>query len=375
MHLFQLSLVNFKNYENAELSFSADVNCLVGNNGSGKTNVLDAIYYLSYCKGYFNPIDSQNIKHEEPFFMIQGDFSKGEHIDKIHCAVKRGQKKKFSRNKKDYERLADHFGLYPAVMIAPNDTDLIREGSDVRRKFMDRVISQYSRPYLEDLIQYNKVLSQRNNLLKYFGENRTFDADNLDVWDEQLIALGTKLFETRSKFVEDFVAGFNEFYSQISGGTEQVSLAYKSDFQSGDFSELLLASRKKDLQFRRCTVGAHKDDLVFLIDEHPIKKFGSQGQQKSFLIALKLAQFQFIAKATGTRPILLLDDIFDKIDDQRVAALMKLVSEQHFGQLFITDTDKGRVPALFAGLDCDFKVFHVDQAVVEPLSENHGEKV
>ncbi|MGB0424067.1 MAG: DNA replication/repair protein RecF, partial [Flavobacteriales bacterium] len=243
MHLGHLSLVNFKNYENAELSFSSEVNCLVGNNGSGKTNVLDAIYYLSYCKGYFNPVDSQNIKHEEQFFLIQGEFEKGEHVDKIHCAVKRGQKKKFSRNKKDYERLADHFGLYPAVMIAPNDTDLIREGSDVRRKFMDRVISQYSRAYLDDLIQYNKVLLQRNNLLKFFGENRTFDADNLEVWDEQLTTVGGKLFEARSKFVAEFISGFNEFYQKISGGVEEVSLAYKSDFQDGDFHQLLQSSR------------------------------------------------------------------------------------------------------------------------------------
>ncbi|MGB1031460.1 MAG: DNA replication/repair protein RecF, partial [Flavobacteriales bacterium] len=238
-----------------------------------------------------------------------------------------------------------------------------------------RVISQYSRAYLDDLIQYNKVLLQRNNLLKFFGENRTFDADNLEVWDEQLTTVGGKLFEARSKFVAEFISGFNEFYQKISGGVEEVSLAYKSDFQDGDFHQLLQSSRKKDMQFRRCTVGSHKDDLVFLIDGHPIKKFGSQGQQKSFLIALKLAQFQFIAKATGTKPILLLDDIFDKIDDQRVAALMKLVREQHFGQLFITDTDQGRVPALFADMDCEFKVFHVDQASIESLNLSDGKEI
>ncbi|MDG1159896.1 MAG: DNA replication/repair protein RecF [Flavobacteriales bacterium] len=375
MHLDQLSLINFKNYEAATFAFSPEVNCLVGLNGSGKTNVLDAVYYLSFCKSYFNVMDTQNVRHNEGFFMVQGEFMRNDERDQVQCAVKKGQKKKVSRNKKEYTRLADHIGKYPAVMISPNDTDIIREGSEVRRKFIDGVISQYNKAYLDQLIQYNKVLLQRNNLLRYFAENRTFDAENLEVWDAQLANIGSAIHEERKLFLEAFVPGFNDIYQRISGAREVMSIEYKSDYLEGSFSDLLREAQQKDRQLRRSTVGIHKDDLIFLIDGHPLKRFGSQGQQKSVLIALKLAQFEFIERATKVKPILLLDDIFDKLDDTRVAHLMKLVSEHHFGQIFITDTHDGRVPDLFKATGAAVKVFKVNNAQIDELnSESNGAK-
>lgn len=360
--------MDFKNYEEAEFAFSPQINCLVGDNGSGKTTILDAIYYLSFCKSYFNPIDSQNIRHDAAFFVMQGAYERHGEVDQLHCGVKRGQKKTFKRNKKEYSRLADHIGQYPSVIVTPNDIDLIKEGSEVRRKFMDGVISQYNRSYLDKLLDYNRVLLQRNNLLRFFSENHTFDAAALDAWNAQLIPLAEYIHAERQKFVEEFVPGFDAMYAAISGGAEHVSLAYDSDLSSGSFEEILEKALSKDRQLRRSTVGIHKDELQFLLGGYPIKKFGSQGQQKSFLIALKLAQFNFIEQATGVKPILLLDDIFDKIDDKRVAALMNLVSDHTFGQIFITDTHAQRIPELFRTLDIEQRIYviHKGKAELQP---------
>lgn len=360
MWVSKLSLVNFKNYMDAELEFSPEVNCLSGDNGSGKTNVLDAIHYLGLCKSYFNPIDSQNVRHEEDFFVVQAKIGNGEAEDEVYCGVKKGQKKVFKRNGKEYDRLADHIGQYPVVIITPNDTEIIKGGSEVRRKFIDSIISQYSKAYLDDLIKYNKALIQRNSLLKYFYIERKFNEESLSVWDAQLIELGNRIFEARSDYSSKFAPIFQDFYNQISGNKEEVQLNYRSDLQSHDFASLLSSKRDKDRQFQRTTVGIHKDDLEFGIGGHPLKKFGSQGQQKSFLIAVKLAQFDFIKQATSRVPFLLLDDIFDKIDDHRVANLMKLVSEHHFGQIFITDTHQGRVPQLFSDIDCEVREFQIE---------------
>ena len=354
--------MNFKNYEERHFDFSQSVNCFVGSNGSGKTNVLEAIHYLSATRGYFNPIDSQNVKHGTEFFMISGVFETDMGEDRIQCSVKKGMKKKFSKNKKDYSRLADHFGRYPAVVIAPNDTDLIREGSEYRRKFMDAAISQFDRAYLENLVQYSKVLQQRNQLLKATKHPREVDLESLSVWDAQLIHIGEKIFYGRKSFIEPFTPGFLEMYQRISGGEEEVSLVYQSQYDDDNFELLFERARDKDLMLRRSTVGCHKDDLSFEIHGHPLKKFGSQGQQKSFLIALKLALFQYIQKETGAKPLLLLDDIFDKIDDHRVAALMELVSEHAFGQIFISDTHEKRVPELFENAGENVKVFHIAKA-------------
>lgn len=363
--LNQLSLVNFKNYDDAEIKFCSSVNCFLGDNGSGKTNVLDAIHYLSLCKSYFNPIDSQNVKRDTSFFSIAGTFEKKEDEHKIHCAVKPGQKKIFKRNGKDYDRLADHIGLFPAVIIAPVDADLISEGSEIRRKFIDGIISQFNRSYLNGIIAYNRVLLQRNNLLKHFAAERRFDADSLAIWTDQLVEYGDPLFEIRKDFIREFKPLVERIYKEISGDAEPASLEYKSMLSEATFEELLSGALSADQRAQRTTKGIHKDDLEFSINGFPVKKFGSQGQQKSFLIALKLAQFEYIKKSTGVTPILLLDDIFDKIDDKRVAHLMRLVSQHQFGQIFVTDTHERRVPDLFAEIENEVKVFTVEKGVVE----------
>lgn len=370
MYLKKLSILNFKNYPEAELEFSSHVNCLTGNNGEGKTNILDAIHYLSFCKSFFNPIDSQNILHEAPFLLIQGLFDANDTAEEVYCGLKRNQKKQFKRNKKEYQRLADHIGLFPLVMISPADSELITEGSESRRKFIDSVIAQFDRGYLESLIQYNKVLSQRNALLKQIADSGNFDKDSLEIWDVQLIDHGKKVFEKRKQFITDFVSIFQKYYELISGGREQVGLKYISHLNDGAFADVLAKALSRDKAMEYTTVGIHKDDLEFTINLHPLKKYASQGQQKSFLIALKLAQFDFIKKIKQVTPILLLDDIYDKLDDLRVKQLMELVSSDHFGQLFITDTHPNRLANLFKTTDADFKVFKIDNGNAIEISDS-----
>ncbi len=365
MFLKKLSVLNFKNYPEAELSFSKQINCLTGNNGEGKTNILDAIHYLSFCKSFFNPIDSQNILHDSQFFMVQGVFEMPDQDDEIYCGLKRNQKKQFKRNKKEYSRLADHIGLYPLVMISPADSELITEGSESRRRFIDSVIAQFDRDYLENLISYNKVLSHRNALLKQFGDSRQFDKTSLEIWDVQLIEHGKKVHSSRQKFINNFVSIFQTYYELISGGKEKVSIQYVSHLNENAFGDVLEKALNRDRAAEYTTVGIHKDDLEFTINEYPIKKFASQGQQKSFLIALKLAQFDFIKKIKNITPILLLDDIYDKLDDLRVKQLMEIVSSDNFGQLFITDTHPTRLGDLFSTSDVDYKVFRIANGTVE----------
>lgn len=367
MILAHLSLVNFKNYAEASFDFDPNVNIFTGLNGQGKTNVLDAIHYLAFCKSYFNPIDSQNIRHGEDFFVLEGMFENEQGFDKIYCGVKKGHKKVFKKNKTEYERLAEHIGKYPAVVISPYDKDLISEGSEVRRKFIDSIISQYNREYLDDLISYNKLLRQRNSLLKYFWENRTFEPDNLDVWTTQLVDVAQRIHSERVKFLAEFEPVFLSHYAAISGKAENVRLEYSSHLTEGNFSDTMAASLEKDRRSSYTNVGTHKDDLKFIINGHPLKKFGSQGQQKTYLISLKLAQFDLIKAATKRVPLLLLDDIFDKIDDVRVQHLMKLVSDHNFGQIFITDTHSERIADIFDGISDSAKIFEVKQGeVYEP---------
>ena len=359
MYLQQLSVVNFKNYSEAGLTFSEGVNVFTGNNGAGKTNLLDAIHYLSLCKSYFNPIDSQQIKQGTDFFIITGNFHKNNRQETVACSVKRNQKKQFKRNKKDYLRLADHIGLLPLVMVSPYDISIIIEGSEERRKFIDNVISQTDNSYLDELIIYNKVLVNRNAFLKLIADTGRYDPGLLEVLDEQLVVSGTRIFEKRKVFMESFTEIFNRHYLFLSDNAEQVELVYESQLLQDDFTQLLKKSIEKDRALERTTAGIHKDDLLFAIHGMPMKKFGSQGQQKSFLIALKLAQYSFLNQRNGFKPILLLDDIFDKLDDQRVTKLMKMISNHDFGQVFITDTNVNRVKNVFSEIGVDIRLFKV----------------
>jgi len=365
MYLQQLSVINFKNYTEAELSFSDGVNVLAGNNGAGKTNILDAIHYLSLTKSYFNPIDSQQIKQDADFFMVSGIFGKDERQDTVACAVKRNQKKQFKRNKKEYPRLADHIGKYPLVMISPYDISIIIEGSEERRKFIDNVISQTDNRYLDELINYNKVLSSRNAFLKRIAEVGRYDPALLEVLDEQLIASGNRIFAKRKAFMESFTTIFNTHYHFLSDSAETVELIYDSQLLTTEFPALLKKSAEKDRILERTTAGIHKDDLHFTIHGMPMKKFGSQGQQKSFLIALKLAQYSFLYQQTGFKPLLMLDDIFDKLDDLRITKLMQMVSDHNFGQVFITDTSAARATGVFKEIKVDFKLFKVNGGQID----------
>ena len=357
MHLQKITLVNFKNFESQSFDFEDKINCFVGNNGVGKTNVLDAIYYLSFARSYFNPVAIQNIKHNQEFFMIQGEYLLDEKIDTVVCSLKRGNKKVLKRNGKVYEKFSDHIGHLPLVIISPADRDLIIEGSDIRRKFIDNVISQSDKGYLQIIIKYNKVLAQRNSLLKYFAANRTFDALNLKVYDEQLKTYGTVIFEKRTAFLDAFIPIFRSRYQSISNSKEVVDMFYKSQLKEGNILDLLDKNLERDRVLQYTSVGIHKDDLIFEIDGYPVKKFGSQGQQKSYLIALKLAQFDFIKSKSNVKPILLLDDIFDKLDDLRVEQLINLVNNDHFGQLFISDTHEERTEEVVKRTQQSYKIF------------------
>ncbi len=359
MILKSLSLLNYKNFDSKSFDFSDKINCIVGNNGIGKTNVLDAIYHLSFGKSYFNPVATQNIKHDEDFFVVNGDYEKDNKSEKVIISLKRGQKKVIKRNGKAYEKFSEHIGFLPLVIISPADRDLITEGSDTRRKFIDSVISQSDKTYLANLINYNKVLAQRNALLKYFALNHTFNNDTLEIYNNQLTDYGTTIFAKRENFLKEFIPIFKARYEAISNGNETVELKYHSDLSENNLNSLLINCINKDRALQYTSVGIHKDDLHFNIESHPIKKFGSQGQQKSFLIALKLAQFDFIKAQSGVNPILLLDDIFDKLDEQRVAQIIKLVDNENFGQLFISDTHAERTENAVKQVHQSYEVFRL----------------
>jgi len=364
MYIERLKLTNFKNYSEADLAFSDKINCFIGNNGVGKTNILDALYYLSFCKSYFNSVDSQNIKHGEDFFSIHGDYSKNSNPKtEVACIQKRNHKKIFKKDDKEYDRLSDHIGLLPLVMISPYDRDLINEGSETRRKFMDTVLSQFDKMYLNDLIRYNKALQQRNILLKNFSQNNYYNADAIEIWDEQLIQYGEKIFGFRRDFIDAFIPMFQKYFNIISGSREKVSVVYESQLHEQKISDLLTRSHDKDRMLRYTTVGTHKDDLHFEIDNYPIKKFGSQGQQKSYVIAIKMAQYEYTRNIKGFKPILLLDDIFDKLDEERVKQIIHLVNDDNFGQVFITDTQQERIEKVFNEVKIYHKIFSVDAGV------------
>jgi DNA replication and repair protein RecF len=368
MHIKHLTLINFKNIEQAEIEFSDGINCLVGENGAGKTNVLDALYYLSFCKSYFNSVDSQNIRHEHDFFVIQGQYERQDEEELIYCGLKKSQKKHFKRNKKEYPKLADHIGLLPFVMISPADEQLINEGSEQRRKYMDGVISQYDKVFLEDLMRYNRSLQQRNATLKQLKESGSRNFSMLELWDEQLAQLAHRIYNKRLAFIEDLVPVFQKYYAYISDGKEAIALHYKSHLHEDNFKDQLLEARQKDVIVGYTTVGIHKDDLELHLKGFSIKKMASQGQKKTFLIALKLAQYEFIMKHNGLKPILLLDDIFDKLDDQRSQRLLQLVSEDVFNQIFVTDTNKAYLHNIVKKTGKSFRVFDVQKGSINPAT-------
>lgn len=359
MYLKDLKARQFKNFTENEFAFSPKINAFVGKNGRGKTNVLDAIHYLALSKSYLNHSDAMNIQFDQGFFTLEGTFDKNESEDVIFCLVREGQPKQLKRNSKTYDRISSHIGNYPLVMISPYDSDLIKEGSDVRRKFLDNIISQSNKQYLSDLMRYNKVLVQRNALLKYFAANHTFDASSLEIYDEEMIRLGTEIHKIRQAFIETFLEAFVQYYQAISEGREHVSIRYDSQLNDTPFHTLLSNSLSKDRLAQYSTAGIHKDDLSFTISNYPIKKFGSQGQQKSYLIALKLAQLDVIKKVLNVTPILLLDDIFDKLDESRVHQLIQLVNEERFGQIFITDTHSDRTEQIIKQINAESKIFRL----------------
>jgi DNA replication and repair protein RecF len=359
MFLKKISLYNYKNFSEATFEFDSKINCFVGKNGVGKTNVLDAIFHLANGKSYFNPLAVQNIKHQEEFFVIDGEFEKADRIEQIVSSFKKGHKKILKRNSKPYEKFSDHIGFIPLVIISPADNDLIIEGSETRRKFMDTVISQLDPSYLQGLIQYQKILSQRNALLKYFALNHVFENDTLSIYNEQLNGLGQEIFEKRKQFIEAFLPIFNKHHQTITDSNETVQLVYESHLLELDTLSLLEQNLSKDRALQYTSVGIHKDDLAFQIDNYPIKKFGSQGQQKSFLIALKLAQFEFVKKQSGEKPILLLDDIFDKLDETRVSKIVEMVNQDEFGQLFISDTHPERTENIVKTTHQSYKIFNL----------------
>jgi DNA replication and repair protein RecF len=355
--LKSLSLINYKNIAEHTFEFDSKINAIVGKNGIGKTTILDAIYHLAIGKSYFNPLATQNIKHGEDFFVLDGQFEKELRTEQILCSYKKGQKKILKRNGKIYERFSEHIGLIPIVIISPSDVDLIMEGSETRRRFIDNVISTSDPAYLSTLINYQKTVAQRNALLKYFAANHVFDVDNLAVYNEQMIEMGKILFEKRKYFLGQFVPIFQKYYQIISENAEEVSIIYESQLTENSFETLLALHLQKDRIAQFSTAGVHKDDLVFTIDTYPIKKYGSQGQQKSFLIALKLAQFEMIKNQSKTLPILLFDDIFDKLDAYRVQQIINMVNEDVFGQIFISDTHPKRTEKIIKQTHKTYKIY------------------
>jgi len=372
MQIEKISIVNFKNFAQAELNLSAKINCFVGLNGVGKTNLLDAIYYLSFTKSYFNHIDTQNIRHSEDFFVIQGTYNVNDIKEEIYCGLKRNKNKVFKHNKKEYEKFSEHIGFLPAIMITPYDNSLILEGSEERRKLIDSIISQYDKLYLHNLIMYKRILNQRNTLLKQFFEKHYFDYSSLEIWDEQLIEIGNEIHQKRKEFLVEFLPIFQKYYNFISDKKENVSLKYQSQLNETEFKTLLFENLEKDKTLQYTSVGIHKDDLTFKLDNFALKKNGSQGQQKTFLISLKLAQFDFIKNTKKIKPILLLDDIFDKLDNNRVEQIIKLVSDDNFGQIFITHTNLEVMESILRKINIDFSIFEINDETVNKLIINES---
>ena len=355
----KISILNYKNILDKTFNFDNKINCFVGNNGVGKTNILDSIYHLAIGKSSFSISNENNINHESEFMLLDGLFSINNKKENITCSLKRNETKVLKRNEKIYKKLSDHFGLIPVVLISPYDTNLIIEGSSERRKFMDSIISTYDKNYLQNIITHGKLIKQRNKILKYFNKSAKIDMDSILVYNDQIVKLSKPIHECRKNFVSEFVPLVIDKYNNISGKNEKVTLQYKSDLNENEIGDLLEKSFQKDmiLQFTSC--GIHKDDLIFKIDNNSIKRFGSQGQQKSFLISLRFAEFEFLKNSNDLAPILLMDDIFDKLDIQRVKNIVDLVNSSEFGQLFVSDTDKTRIEKVIRSLKNSSEIFEI----------------
>lgn len=368
MILKQLNILNYRNIAQAELQFSPKINCFVGSNGEGKTNILDAIYFLSFTKSTANNIDSNNIRHGEEMMMVQGIYDLNGTEEEISMGLKMKQKKHVKRNKKDYKKMSEHIGLLPLILVSPNDSELILGGSDERRRFMDMVISQFNPDYMTSLMAYNKAVQQRNAMLKAEEEP---NPDIISAYEEMMAMYGERIYAERNRFIEEFIPVFQDFYSKISGGNEKVGLRYTSHCQRGPLLEVIQRDRHKDRAIGYSLHGIHKDELEMTLDGFPIKREGSQGQNKTYLISLKLAQFNFL-KHTGsqTTPLLLLDDIFDKLDAKRVEQIVQVVSNASFGQIFITDTNRENMDKILERSDNNYKIFKVKSGICEEVNQN-----
>lgn len=363
MQLQTLQLINFKNYADVRLELSPEINVFVGTNGSGKTNLLDAIHYLSLTKSAFLSSDNYSIRNGERFFSIKGTFSQGKSNAQLLCTVQAGAKKIFREGSYEYNKLSDHIGKYPVVLIAPDDTDIVKEGSEERRRFFDSILSQLDRHYLDTLIQYNQVLRQRNSLLKIFAETNSFDPIALESYDRLMVPSGTLIFERRKSFLDAFIPVFRKYYRFIVE-EEQADIQYQSELISTAFLKGLEQNRQRDLSLQRSNFGIHRDDYLFTLGDGDLKRLGSQGQRKSFIIALKLAQFEMLKVHKGIKPILLLDDIFDKLDDWRINRLLEMIRNREFGQLFITDARPDRTASLLERIHVAGKVFRVEKGTI-----------
>ena len=359
MFLKNLLLNNYKNFSEIKFDFDSKIVCFTGMNGVGKTNIVDAIYHLSYTKSYFNSIQADNIKHDQEYMSISGVYEEDNKEEKIVLSLKRNEKKVLIKNGKKYKKFIDHIGLIPAVIISPVDRNLISDGSDIRRKFVDGIISQSNKDFLFNLIEYNRTLKQRNKALKLFFNDKKKLVSTLEIYNFKLSKLGLNIYKKRNDFLKEFIPIFKNRYFELSSNKEQVDIDYKSDLSSKEeFAKILINSLENDLRYKYTTRGIHKDDLLFLKDKNSVKKFASQGQQKSFLIALKLAQFDYLSKG-NKKPILLLDDIFDKLDDIRVEQIIKLVNDDHFNQIFVTDTNKERSESIIKKVNKSYKIFQI----------------
>jgi DNA replication and repair protein RecF len=367
MIIDSISLTNFKNYSESSISFGPEVNCITGLNGSGKTNLLDAIHYLSMTKSAFNSVDGQNIKNDEAFYAIKGIFKHNDKEHKVLCSLKTGTKKNFKVNDVAYSKLSEHLGKFPLVLIAPNDDELIRDSSEVRRKFFDSTIAQTNKKYLQNLIEYAHFLKQRNALLKRINETGHRDLNLINQYDDKLITIGYQISEERKNFLIKYEPEFSSHYKFISDKKEKVLIEYKSKTLEVDFEKIFKANLEKDILLQRTNVGIHRDDYEFLIENKSLKKYGSQGQQKSFLVSLKLAQFDYLKELFGFRPLLLLDDIFDKLDDNRINKLISLISTDKFQQIFITDAREERTKALLKDIKVAHKLFFVSDNKIMAL--------